>query len=250
MTHRRLLLLSNSRNPGQERLAHARDAIREFLGADVTRALFVPFAVVGYPLDEYVAATRQTFLELGYDLDSVHQAEDMPAAVMRAEAIVVSGGNTFALLRALQRYHLLDPLRARVMAGAPYLGWSAGANLACPTIQTTNDMPIVEVADFRALGLLPFQINPHYTEARIPNHGGEDRPTRLREYLAANPGVTVVGLPEGAMLRVEGDRLTLLGGQAVKVFQHGQPVVEYAGVAALQWLLDTPAAPEIPTTER
>lgn len=238
MPYRRLLLLSNSRNPGQERLAHAADVIREFLGAEVRRVLFVPFAVVSYPLDDYTAETRATFQALGYELDSVHQAADMPAAVEQAEAIAVSGGNTFALLRALHTRRLLTPLRERVLAGVPYLGWSAGANLACPTIQTTNDMPIVAVPDFSALGLLPFQLNPHYTEASLPNHGGETRAMRLREYCTANPEAVVVGLPEGSLLRVEGARLTLLGGVPVKVFRHGQPEIELAGVEALQFLME------------
>ena len=122
----------------------------------------------------------------------------------------------------LYQEQLIEPMRERVARGAPYVGWSAGANLACPTIRTTNDMPIVEPPSFDALGLVPFQINPHYTDARIPNHGGETRGERLQEYLAANPVTTVIGLPEGTMLDVQGDVVTFTGDQQAVVLQHGK----------------------------
>jgi dipeptidase E len=152
----------------------------------------------------------------------VHDAADPVGAIAGAEAIVVSGGNTFALLAALYDRGLLDAMRRRVRAGAPYIGWSAGANLACPTIRTTNDMPIVQPPSFAALGLVPFQINPHFTDALIPNHGGETRSERLEEFLVANPEATVVGLREGTMLRVEGDTVMLVGDKPARVFRSGR----------------------------
>jgi dipeptidase E len=154
-------------------------------------------------------------------VDSLHEASDPRKAVAQAEAVMVGGGNTWHLLREVQRLGLLAAVRERVEAGMPYVGWSAGANLACPTIRTTNDMPIVEVEGFGALGLVPFQINPHYTDAALPNHGGETRPDRIAEFLMVNPSVPVVGLPEGTWLRVTAQSSELAGGEAV-LFRHGQ----------------------------
>ena len=126
------------------------------------------------------------------------------AALREAEAVAVSGGNTFRLLSLMQSLGLLEPLRERARAGMPYIGWSAGSNLACPTIRTTNDMPIVWPEDCDALGLIPFQINPHYTELLPPEHQGETRDDRLREFVRLNPGMPVLGLREGSALMVQG----------------------------------------------
>ncbi len=218
MADLRLLLLSNSRNYGKGYLEHAGDAIRDFLGTAVRHVLFVPYAVVRVPWDDASAMVAQRFRELGYALQSVHAAADPVAAVRGAQAIAVSGGNTFHLLKTLYDTGLVDAIRAATRAGAPYMGWSAGSNVACPTIRTTNDMPIVEPPTLDALGLVPFQINPHYTDATIPNHGGETRGERLSEFTAANPGTHVIGLREGSLLRLEGKRLTLLGEQPARLF--------------------------------
>jgi len=215
-----LLLLSNSRNPGGAFLDHAEPALRDVLDG-CRRVLFVPFAGVTLSWDDYAERVRQRLAPLGLAVDSLHEAAEGPRAVAEAEALMVGGGNTWHLLREVQRRDLLGPLRERVAAGAPYVGWSAGANLACPTIRTTNDMPVVEVEGFAALGLVPFQINPHYTDAALPNHGGETRPERIAEFLAVNPGVSVVGLPEGTWLRAAGDALTLAGGAGV-LFRSGR----------------------------
>ncbi|TFG51549.1 MAG: dipeptidase PepE, partial [Gemmatimonadales bacterium] len=172
MTH--LLLLSNSRSPGREYLEHARDDLRRFLGPSPRRLAFVPYAAVTFSWNEYAERVRAAFAPLGHVVESVH--EDEPTDVLRhADGIVMGGGNTFRLLEQLERAELLPRIRARVREGLPYIGWSAGANLACPTIRTTNDMPIVEPRSFAALGLVPFQINPHYTNASLPDHGGETR---------------------------------------------------------------------------
>ena len=233
----RLLLLSNSKNPGQEYLQHAESWIKDFLGSRIRRVLFVPFAAVRVSYDDFTAAVSRRFADLGYGVDSVHASADPLRAAAEAEAIVVGGGNTWQLLTALQNTGLLDAIRRRAWAEVPYVGWSAGANLAGPTIKTTNDMPIVEPRNMDALGLVPFQINPHYTEERIPNHGGETRPERLLEFVAANPGVSVVGLPEGGALRVEGAALELLGPHPAKVFASGHEPAEYPPGASLQFLM-------------
>ena len=232
----RLLLLSNSTNPGQPFLAHAADPIRAFLGG-VTSAVFVPFAAVRISWDDFSAAVRARFAEMGVGIAGLHAASDPVAAVHAAEAIVVGGGNTFQLLRTLQTRGLTLAITQRVRAGTPYVGWSAGANVACPTVRTTNDMPIVEPPSLRALGLVRFQINPHYLDAHPEGHGGETREERLLEFIEANRDVTVVGLREGSILRVEDERIQLLGAKPVRVFKHGEAPREVRPEESLQFLL-------------
>jgi dipeptidase E len=216
----RLLLLSNSTNFGSTFLGHAAETIREFLGT-ATDLLFVPYAAVRFSYDEFVARVQERLGPLGCTIHGIHQASDPVTAVRSAKAIAVGGGNTFRLLSRLYELELLDPIRQRVRAGAPYVGWSAGSNVAGLTIRTTDDMPIVEPPSFEALGLFPAQINPHYTDAVIPNHGGETRSDRLLEFIALNPNVPVIALREGSILRVDGEVTTLLGSQPALGFQHG-----------------------------
>ena len=217
-----LLLLSNSTSPGRPYLAHARDWIADAL-AGRGRVAFVPYAAVTFPYDEYLARVRDALDGLGLDVVGVHGSADPAGVVAAADAVLVGGGNTFHLLREAARYGLLEAVRARVEAGAPYVGWSAGANLACPTIRTTNDMPIVEPPSLGALGLVPVQVNPHYTDAHPPGHQGETRAQRLAEFVAANPDTPVVGLPEGTAMRVEARGATLLGDGAARVFDAASP---------------------------
>jgi dipeptidase E len=216
----RLLLLSNSTNFGSTFLGHADAMIHEFFGDEVGEVLFVPYAAVRFPFDAFAEKVAERFRPLGYRIRSIHSEADPVAAVERAEAIAVGGGNTFQLLKRLYDEGLLDAIRSRVQDGIPYAGWSAGSNVACPTIRTTNDMPIVEPPSFAALGLVPFQINPHYTNAVIPDHGGESRKDRLLEFVEANPGMPVVGLREGTAILVDGLRTTLLGGRPAIVLLH------------------------------
>lgn len=237
MSPKRLLLLSNSTNYGQGYLEHAEPAIKDFLGGHRRQVLLVPYAGVRRSFDEFTAMVRERFRTMGYELISVHQAADPSQAVRHAEAIAVAGGNTFHLLKLLYDIGLLDPIRERVNAGVPYIGWSAGANVACPTIKTTNDMPIVQPPSLTALGLVPFQINPHYTDAVLPHHSGETRAERIAEFIEVNPGVYVVGLPEGSMLSIEGSDVTLLGDKAAKVFLKGQEPTDYEPGASLSFLL-------------
>jgi dipeptidase E len=138
--------------------------------------------------------------------------------------VAVGGGNTFLLLRTLYRTGLLKAISEKVRRGMPYLGWSAGSNVACPTIMTTNDMPIVEPPSMHAMNLVPFQINPHYTEATIPGHGGESRDQRIAEFLVMNPSMPVIGLREGSMLHITGGKVTLQG-RDMKLFRAGHQAV-------------------------
>jgi dipeptidase E len=185
-----------------------------------------------------VAAVSGPFAEMGYQLDALHRTIDPHAAVRSAEAIAVGGGNTFHLLRGLYENALLESIRERVEMGVPYIGWSAGSNVACPTIRTTNDMPIVEPESFNALGLVPFQINPHYTDEQLTGHQGETREQRLAEFTIANPGIRVVGLREGSILRLEGQTIKLLGEKTARIFMSGEDALEIKPADSLAFLLD------------
>jgi len=237
MPRNKILLLSNSTNHGQQFLQHALGDIKEFLGPSVKRLLFVPFASVTRSYHEFAALTRGRFAEIGYQLDSVHEAADPIEAVRRADALAIGGGNTFHLLRGLYETELIDVIRNRVEVGMPYIGWSAGSNVTCPTIKTTNDMPIVEPPSFSALNLVLFQINPHYTDEQLEGHQGETREQRIEEFTTANPGVNVLGLREGSILRIEGRTIKLLGEKTVRVFTSGQQAREYRPEDSLEFLL-------------
>lgn len=225
---KRLLLLSSSRVAGAGYLDAYETHLRGFLGPAPRRVLFVPYAGVTTPADAYTAQVAERLARMDVACTGIHREPDPDAALARADAVVVGGGNTFRLLATLQRSGLLARLRDRVREGLPYVGWSAGANLACPTIRTTNDMPVVEPDGFAALGLVPFQINPHYNNALPPGHMGETRDQRLAELLALDPGVVVAGLREGSALRVEDARVALLGPHTLRVFRAGRDPLEVA----------------------
>jgi dipeptidase E len=168
---------------------------------------FVPFAAVSLSNEDYTAKVREALAPAGFLVELLRQPGDLE----NADLVLVGGGNTFQLLQQVRSRGLLAPIAARVRAGTPYIGWSAGANLACPTIKTTNDMPIVDPGGLDALGLVRFQINPHYTNAHPPGHHGETRDQRLAEFALANPALPVIGLPEGDWLRVAGESVELHG---------------------------------------
>jgi len=233
----RLLLLSSSRKGETGYLEHAKPALREFLGEKVKRLLFVPYARVVGGYDAYVEQVRQVFGDLGSEVDGIHRAENPIQAIAQAEAVAVGGGNTWHLAREVHRLMLSEPIRRKVRAGTPYIGWSAGSNLACPTFQTTNDMPVCEPLGLDALGLIPFQINPHYLHGNPPGFHGETREERIREYLELYPGVCVVGLREGTMFRIEDGSIRLLGEQPCRVFRRGHEFRELGPDASFEFLL-------------
>jgi len=218
-------MLSNSTLPGTPFFTWPRPWVKDFLG-NRKKLLFIPLAAVTFSFDEYEAKVRDVFTEMGHDLESIHRQKDKIKAVEQAEGIVVGGGNTFALLARLYSDNLLRPIREKIASGAPYIGWSAGANLACPTIMTTNDMPVVQPPSFEALNLVPFQINPHYHELKFENQGGETRKERLEEFLMMNPSKRIIGLPEGMLLQRNGSKLTLQGNGIAKLYRTGQAVEE------------------------
>jgi dipeptidase E len=233
----RLLLLSSSRDPESGYLGALDDALPGLLGPEPRRLAFVPYAAVGFSYEEYLDRIRSRFAAFGHTVASVHVGEPR-AALASAQAVVVGGGNTFRLLERLHATGLLHELRQRVIEGVPYIGWSAGANLACPTIGTTNDMPVVRPPSFSALAVVPFQINPHYTERTIPDHHGESRDERIAEFLALNPGVRVVGLREGSWLRRVDGALELGGRLPLRLFAAGKPPRDLPPGCDLRFLLE------------
>jgi dipeptidase E len=221
----RILLLSTSTVFGGEYLAYAESEVRDFL-ASVSRVLFVPFALHNH--NAYAGRVRKRFTAMGIELESLHQAAQTQVAVRNAEAIFIGGGNTFRLLNGLYEHDLLGTIRERVAAGMPYMGSSAGSNVAAPSIKTTNDMPIVEPPSFDALGLVPFQLNPHYLDADpASKHMGETREERIEQFLEENE-TPVIGLREGAMLRIENGTCELKGNAGARLFRRSLKPVELA----------------------
>ncbi len=219
----RILLISNSTQHGRDYLDHVETEILSLLGP-ARGLLFVPYAL--HDRDAYAARARERCLRMGLRLDSIHEASDPVQAVGRAEAIFIGGGNTFRLLDTLQRHDLMEPIRRRVREGVPYIGSSAGSNVAGPTIKTTKDMPIVQPASFEALGLVPFQISPHYVDPDPASlHMGETQEERILQFLEENDAM-VVGLREGSFLRLEEGRAVLKGSLPARVFRRGHAPVE------------------------
>lgn len=219
----KILLLSTSTLFGGEYLAYAEPELRDFL-CGITRVLFVPFALHDH--NAYAGRAAQRFQKMGFSFDSLHRAAEMEKAVRDAEALFIGGGNTFRLLRALYEHDLLGVIGQRVKEGLRYIGSSAGSNVAGPTIKTTNDMPIVEPPSFTALGLVPFQINPHYLDPDPGStHMGETREERILQFHEEND-TPVVGLREGAMLRVENGSCVLKGAAGARIFRRKLPPVE------------------------
>jgi len=233
----RLLLISNSTNSGGEYLGYPREYIKAFLGKHPIRALFIPYAAVTFSYDEYEKKVSERFRELGHEIESIHRFNDPVAAVKKASAIVVGGGNTWKLLKMIRDNDLTDLIHQRVTGGAPYIGWSAGANLACPTIKTTNDMPVVEPDSFSAFNLIPFQINPHYTDINVSGHAGETREQRIEEFIETNPGIYVAGLREGTMLIRDNENLRLHGPDNIRIFKKGSVPAEFGESDDLSFLL-------------
>ena len=235
----RLLLLSNSKVEGMAYLEYALGFLRDFLGGSIRDALFLPYAVVTKSYDAYVEQVQPAFRTLGIDVAGIHAHTDPVAAVEAASVIVVGGGSTWKLLREVRHARLLPAIRNRVASGVPYIGWSAGSNFACPTIMTTNDMPICDPGGFDALGLVAFQINPHYLHDNPPGFKGETREERITEFGVLQPRVWVAGLREGTGLRIEGCSARLLGDATCRVFRHGEAPRELGAGDSFDFLMDT-----------
>ena len=233
---KRLLLISNSTQHGSGYLDHCAAAIQGFLG-EARKVAFVPYAMADH--DGYSERTRERLAQMGLECSSVHAAADPVAAVRAADAVFIGGGNTFRLLDWIYRTGLFAAIRERAAAGMPYVGSSAGSNVACISIKTTNDMPIVEPLSFTGLSLVPFNINPHYQDPDpSTTHQGETREERIRQFHEENTP-WVVGLREGCWLRVEGERMTLEGTTAARLFARGEEPREVSPGSSLDFLLKT-----------
>jgi len=233
----RLLLISNSTMAGQPYLEYPMPYIKDFIGNQPIELLFIPYAGVTVKYDDYEAKVKAKFNEIGHEIVSIHHFSDPILAVQNAQAIVVGGGNTFALTHQLHELGLIDAIRNKVIEGTPFIGWSAGSNVACPSIRTTNDMPIIQPKSFNATSLIPFQINPHYLDAHPEGHGGETREDRILEFLEMNPKETVVGLREGCMFRIEGSQIQHIGEKSLRVFRHKTEPLELNSNEDFQFLL-------------
>jgi len=234
---RNLLLISNSTLHGSGYLDHCEASIREFLG-DRKTVIFVPFARPGgISHDGYTKIARERFAKMGCELSGIHETVDMKAAVRNADAIFIGGGNTFILLTNLYESDLMDTIRKEVAKGKPYIGTSAGSNVACESIMTTNDMPIMYPPSFDALQLVPFNLNPHYLDPdHNSKHMGETRETRIKEFHVFND-IPVVGLREGALLHITGGNMILKGTTGARLMCHGREAEEYKPGADLSFLV-------------
>lgn len=231
---KKILLISNSISYGKGYLDHCVDEIVDFLGS-IKNILFIPYAL--FDLNRYEAVAKERFQKLGIVLKSIHHAQSPAAAVKNAQAIFIGGGNTFRLLNQLYTKNLIDIIKKRVNEGMFYIGASAGANVACPTIQTTNDMPIIQSPSFNALDLIPFQINPHYVDPDpASKHQGETREQRIKEFHEENDA-PVLGLREGSWLRIEDKKVHLKGLTGAKVFQKEKKPLEFKPNSSLYFLL-------------
>lgn len=231
-----LLLISNSTNAGEEYLQYPIERIGAFL-AGVEEVAFVPYAAVTFSYEAYEAKVAARFEQIGVRVRSVHGQSDPREAIRRAQAICVGGGNTFALAKKMQEQGLVREIADKIASGTPYVGWSAGSNVACPTICTTNDMPIVQPESFDAIGAVKFQINPHYLDANPEGHVGETREQRIMEYIEANPDRWVAGLREGCMLHLRDGRMELIGSRPMRMFKKGVEPFEVAAGDDLGFLL-------------
>ncbi|CAN5822357.1 dipeptidase PepE [soil metagenome] len=219
MAFNRVLAFSSSRVGSGGYLQSTIPVLKNFLGDKALNIAFIPFATVDNNFDEYGSMVKSGLAELPHIIEVVNY-KNSKTTIEGADVIMVGGGNTFKLLHDIYEYKLLDVIRDKVNKGTPYIGWSAGANITGPTIGTTNDMPVIEPKSFNALGFLPFQINPHYTNLRLKGHNGETRDQRLKEFMQVNKGLSVVGLPEGTALKLDEDLLQFIGEENGVLFYH------------------------------
>ncbi len=234
----RLLLSSNSTAPGEAYLGFPSPYIKSFLGNKKVKALFIPYAGVTFSFDEYEAKVNAAFEAIGHEVVGIHHFDNKQKAIEDAEAIIVGGGNTWQLVRMLHDQDLMPAIKKKVENGCPYIGWSAGSNIACPTLRTTNDMPIIDPKGFDTIGLVPFQINPHYLDANPDGHAGETREQRINEFIEINPNTYVVGLRELTLLKYENNKLDLLGERTARIFKKNTAPYELKTGDSFDFLLE------------
>lgn len=221
-----VLAFSSSRVGNGSYLESAAPVIEKFLGNIALNIAFVPFALVDKNYDSYADNVRKGLTGLPYNIQTV-TPENAITALSNADAIMVGGGNTFKLLHDLYSLKLMDLIKEKVHSGTPFIGWSAGSNIAGKTICTSNDMPIINPGSFNALGFFPFQINPHYYNQPVSGFNGETRIQRLTEFVQLNPKTAVVGLPEGTALLLNNGNLTLIGESNAILFTWNEETVTH-----------------------
>lgn len=231
-------MISNSTNAGEEYLKYPVPEIRNFLGEKPLKCAFIPYAGVTINYEDYTERVRTRFSEAGHKITSVHESDNPSDLVRRSDTIVVGGGNTWQLLKLIQENRLSGIIREEVRKGKPYIGWSAGSNMACPTIKTTNDMPVVQPENFNAFEFIPFQINPHYMDANPEGHAGETREARIEEFIEINREIYILGLREGTMLRIEDKNVELIGSRNARLFHYGEAPRELFPGSDLNFLLE------------
>lgn len=242
---RKLLLISNSTHPGEQFLSWPKKSLIEFIKEyNIKNILFIPYAGVNLSpknvrtsYDLYFERVYNVFKELNVYTQTIHTSRDKISTVKKAQAIVVGGGNTFHLVKVLHDLKLMKTIQEVVRKGIPYIGWSAGANIACPTMKTTNDMPICEPFSFDCLNLIPFQINPHYIDSQPVFFGGETREQRIMEFLTINRNAVVVGLREGCLFSIKNNLIELQGKASMRLFRFGKDPKEYFPGADIGFLL-------------
>ena len=218
-------------------LDYPKEEIKKFLGDQSKTAVFIPYAAVTFSFDTYCEKVEERFAEVGHHVVGIHTFKNPVKAIQKAEAIVIGGGNTWQLVRMLHDQKLMNPIREKAFNGTPYIGWSAGSNVACPTLCTTNDMPIIDPQGFECVGIIPFQINPHYLDANPEGHAGETREQRIEEFLEMNPNMYVAGLREGTMFKLENGNLELIGTRQCRIFKKGEKPIELSAGDDFNFLL-------------
>jgi len=242
---KKLLLISNSTMTGEAYLDWPKKYIQSFLHDNhIKKVVFIPYAGVSLSEEGLIASynvyedrVAKVFNQLGFKIESVHNAADPIDMINQAEAIAVGGGNTFHLVGKMHETGIMKAIKEKAENGTPYMGWSAGSNVACPSLMTTNDMPIYQPPSFDCMGLLPFQINPHYLDANPEGHGGETRQQRIEEFLVVNPTMKVVGLREASLLHLDGQFLKLEGSRDLRLFEYGKNPKEFPPGSDLSFLL-------------
>lgn len=223
---KKLIIASTSTLHGGEYLDYLLPTLKDHF-KDCTEIIFIPYArPSGISHDDYTSIARNAFSKINKSVKGLHEFEDPIRAIEQAQGIFTGGGNTFLLVSQLYKFNLMDTLATYVVSGTPYLGTSAGSNITGISIQTTNDMPIIYPPSFNSLGIIPFNLNPHYLDPDPnSNHMGETRETRIKEFHSFN-SIPVLGLREGSWLEVQGEKIILKGKLTARLFQTQQVAVE------------------------
>ena len=222
MTSKRILAFSSSRYGNRGYLKAAAPVIKKFLDSKTTNIAFIPFASVEKNYDEYATNVNNALGKVGIQINAA-KPRNARSLIETCDAIIIGGGNTFKLLHDIYELNLVDLIKEKVSNGTPYIGWSAGSNILSPTIGTTNDMPIIQPKSFNALGIFPFQINPHYFNQKVESFNGETRDQRLEEFIEVNPQSSILALPEGTWLEFQNNNLKFFGKESATFFSYEKP---------------------------